>query len=117
MKDCMVHVVHVPSFNRVERFILRVFLTVEDQGGVFPVFPLCTKLRVLIQSSDLNNHEGLSDCEDFTICLWSLLCGLNLQAQQTASKQTVTISCIFGSRLTLTAQKALLWFGKRRFVL
>lgn len=36
MKDCMVHVVHVPSFNRVERFILRVLLTVEDQGGVFP---------------------------------------------------------------------------------
>lgn len=108
MKDCMVHVVHLPSFNRVERFILSVFLTVEDQGGVFPVFPLCTESRVLIQSSDLNNHEGLSDCGDFTICLWSLLCGLNLQARQTASKQTVTISCIFGSRVTLTAQKALL---------
>lgn len=50
-----------------------------------------------MQSSDQSSHEGFSGCGDFSVCLWSSLCGLNLQARQTASKQTVTFSCIFGS--------------------
>lgn len=59
---------------------------------------MCTgHLGEPMQSSDQSSHEGFSGCGDFSVCLWSSLCGLNLQARQTASKQTVTFSCIFGS--------------------
>lgn len=43
-----------------------------------------------------------------------LHCGLNLQARQTASKQTVTFSCIFGSGVILSSQKTVLCFGKKK---
>lgn len=68
-----------------------------------------------MQSSDQSSHEGFSGCGDFSVCLWSSLCGLNLQARQTASKQTVTFSCIFGSVVTLGSQGAGLRFGKKKW--
>lgn len=88
------------------------FQQLEIIGLFFPsVFPACSESAYVVVWLQ-QPWRSLSGWGDLSVCLWALCCGLNLQARQTASKQTVTFSCIFGNGVTLRSQKTGLWFGE-----